>query len=357
MIKIIQIVATLGIGGAEKMVVDLATHLPRDKYQVKVVAVVRGGILAEKLLQQGIEVKIIGKSTKLGLGTLWRLYQYLKAEQPDIIHTHLFGADTYGRLAAWLARRDGKPIIISTEHSLNYQEGKIKKWLKYRLAKVTQRIVAVSQAAKGYSVQVEKIEPNKISVIHNGVKMAKLEKQRQHNRLIIGSISRLERDKGYTYLIKALDRIRELNWECWLVGDGADRGRLEDLARRSDLDHRIKFFGWQLDIKRYLEQMDIFVLPSLEEGLSIALIEAGLAGLPVVATRVGGIPEVVLPNQTGILVPAKDEKNLAQALRQLILDPELRKSLGLQGQALTKEKFGLETMISEYQKLYESFIS
>ena len=358
-INIIYVIPALGLGGAERMLVDLVLGLDRQRFTPMVVCLIRGGVLTEQLMNAGIPVIVIGKKTKLGIGALFKLASFLDSQRPDIVHTHLFGGDFWGRVATLMIRRDGKPAIVTTEHNMNLGEGVVKRWIKRRLAPHTHVVIAVSQAVRDYALKVEKVMPQKMAVISNGVSLPAVSAttptlSHRPGAVIFGTIARLEPQKGHDHVVKALRGLREENWEYWIVGDGSQRKKLERLVERYELEPHVKFLGWQVRATDYLRQMDIFVLASRWEGQGIALIEAGLAGLPVVATNVGGIPEVVTNEVTGVLVPPRSERRLAEALERLLKNGELRSRLGKQAKVEMKEKFNLTQMIDRYTAVYES---
>jgi len=198
-IKIIHIITSLNIGGAEKLLLDLTQNIGREKHEVKVATVIKGGVLVSEFEKAGIEVKIFKKKGKLGMGVIWKIFRYLRREKPQIVHTHLFGGDTWGRIAAILAR---VPIIISTEHNTNIDEGISKRIVKKFLSFFTAKIIAVSEAVKKYSIQKDHISGKEMEVILNGVQMNKflsISQKEFGDPPIIGIVGRLEEQKGHKY--------------------------------------------------------------------------------------------------------------------------------------------------------------
>jgi len=318
-IKIIYIITSLNFGGAEKMLLDLVKYLDKERFEVKVATVVGGGAMVDDFRKVGVEVKIFQKKSKLGLGVVWQIYKYLKKEKPQIVHTHLFGGDTWGRLAAIFAR---VPVVVSTEHNTNFDEGWLKRKLKKFLSLFTKKIVAVSEAVKQYSISVDLINNKKIVVISNGINVQEffgISKKNYSQPPILGVIGRLEKQKGHEYLFEALNLIKTIPWVLWVVGDGSLKNKLEKLAKDLSLRERIIFLGARRNIVEILSKIDIFVLPSLWEGLGLAVIEAAAAGKPIVASRVGGILEIIEHEVTGILIEPKNVKSLADGLERMLL--------------------------------------
>jgi glycosyltransferase involved in cell wall biosynthesis len=356
-IKIIYIITRLNIGGAEMMLLDLARHLSPEFFEVKVATVVGNGPLVEDFRKAGIEVSVFEKKGKIGLGVIWKIRRYLRREKPEIVHTHLFGGDTWGRAAAILAR---VPIIISTEHNTNLDEGWGKRKIKKFLSFFTKKIVAVSQAVRDYSVARDRIKAKKIVVIPNGIEIEKFsvaEKDRFSDPPVVSVVGRLEEQKGHKYLFEALNLIKTIPWVLWVVGDGSLKSNLELLAKDLDLRERIIFLGARRNIAEILSQIDIFVLPSLWEGLGLAVLEAAAAGKPIVASRVGGIPEIITDGKTGILVEPKNVKSLADGLEHMLLGVSEAKAMGERAREMVKEKFGVEIMVEQYEQLYKNLVN
>ncbi len=338
------------------MLLDLARGLDSERFEVKVATVVAGGPLEEEFQAVGVPVKVFKKKSKLGFGVIWQIRKYLRAERPDIVHTHLFGGDTWGRVAAILAR---VPVIVSTEHNTNLDEGWTKRKVKKFLSFFTKKIVAVSEAVRKYSVSRDRIKAKKMTVIQNGIDVGKfiaLPKKEFGDPPVVGVVGRLEEQKGHKYLFEALNLIKTIPWILWVVGDGSLKGSLERLAKDLNLRERIIFLGARRNVPEILSKIDIAVMPSLWEGLGIAILEAAAAGKPIVASRVGGIPEIIEDGKTGILVEPGNVKNLADGLERVLLGKIDAQEMGVRAREMVEEKFSAEKMVEEYQKLYEGLV-
>ncbi len=335
------------------MLLDLARGLSSEFFEIKVATVVAGGSLVEDFKEAGISTHIFQKKGKLGFGIIFKLWRFLRKEKPDIVHTHLFGGDTWGRMAAILA---GVPVIISTEHNTNFDEGWIKRKTKKFLSLFTKKIVAVSGAVKNYSVSRDKIKEKKIVVIPNGIdleKFSSIPEKEFSDPPVVGVVGRLEEQKGHKYLFEALNLIKTIPWVLWVIGDGFKKAELERLAKDLNLRERIIFLGARKNIAEILSQIDVFVMPSLWEGLGIALLEAAAAGKPIVASRVGGIPEIIEDEKTGILVEPKNVKSLADGLEHMLLGKVDAREMGVRAREMVKEKFSMKKMIESYERLYK----
>ena len=355
-IKIIHIITSLNIGGAEKLLLDLVRELDEDKFETKVVTSVDAGVLVRDFGENEIEVKVFRKKSKLGLGVIWGIFRHLRKERPQIVHTHLFGGDTWGRIAAILAR---VPVIISTEHNTNIDEGFLKRLLKKFLSYFTDKIIAVSESVEKYSILRDKIGEKKIKVIYNGINLEKFLQNKQKefgNPPIIGVVGRLEEQKGHKYLIEALNLLKNVPWTLWVVGDGSRKTGLERLVKDLNLRGRVIFLGNRDNIAEILGQIDIFCLPSLWEGLGLAVIEAAASARPIVASKVGGIPEIIEDNKTGLLVEPENVKSLVDGLEQILLGEKDALKMGHKAREAVKEKFGIKRMVREYEELYKELL-
>lgn len=357
-IKLIHIIPTLDMGGAERLMVDIVKNLNPENFSVKIICLKRFGVWGLELKDFGVPLILLGQKRGLSLFSLIKLIRILKQERPDIVHTHLFGADSYGALAARLA---GVKYLVSTEHNLNYNDGFIKNAVKILISKLFDKIIAVSSAVKDYIIKTYYIKTEKISVIYNGIEVNKfleprdrLGEVKNNQKIIIGSIGRLTKQKGFAYLIEAISKLPGRNIECLIAGDGELKKELETKVKKLGLDDKIKFLGWQKDIKSFLDKIDIFILPSLWEGFGIAILEAGAAGLPVVASKVNGIKEIIEDNKDGLLVEPADSDELARKIESLLKDGNLRVELAANLRIKIKNNFNIKKIADSYEELYLS---
>jgi glycosyltransferase involved in cell wall biosynthesis len=348
-IKILHILPSLFPGGAEKMAVDLARFSNRELFAVEVLCLRAGGLFENELRQAKVPFTVIGSLRRPIIFDFLKIVKYVRQSAPDIVHTHLFGGDFYGRLAARLA---GVKKIISTEQNLNLNENRLKKIAKYFSAKLALKVVAASNAIKKYLIEREGVDPEKIEVIYNGVEIEKFIKtNRDYSKVrTIGSIGRLTRQKGFDYLIEAAANISEIKTS--IAGVGEEGASLLKEVKKFGLEERIRLVGQQKDVAGFLSSLDIFVLPSRYEGFGIVILEAGLSGLPVIASRVDGIKEIIADGVDGILFAPGDVKELTLKLEKMLADQSERARLGKNLQEKVKEKFDIRKIIKQYEELY-----
>lgn len=357
-IKIIHIIPTLDFGGAERLAVDVIKNLNQEKFIVKLICLKRSGALGLELKDHGVPLILLEQKHSASIVSLIKLIKILKQEHPDIVHTHLFGADFYGSIATRLA---GIKYLVSTEHNLNYSEGFIKKIIKVFVSKLFNNIIAVSEAVKNYAIKNYCIKKEKILVINNGVDVNKffqsqnkLSGIKNNQKIIIGSIGRLTKQKGFEYLVEAMGKLSNQNVECLIAGDGELKTRLQKKVEKFGLENKVKLLGWQKDIKSFLSKIDIFILPSLWEGFGIAILEAGLVGLPVIASNVDGIKEIIEDKKDGLLVKPADSDELAQKIEYLLEHKEFGVELSANLQTKIKNNFTIQKIVAQYEQFYNN---
>lgn len=357
MIRIVHILTSFDIGGAEQFALDLCRRLDRKRFDVRVIGIVRGGPLRAEFHEAGIPTDVVGKRTRLGREVIRHLTADLRSPTPDIVHTQLFGGDTWGRIAAI---RAGVPHIVSTEQNTNLDEGAVKRAIKRRLARRTDRIVAISDAVRSYSVRVDRIPLEKFVVIPNGVDLDvyRPAPATPHEGIRFLTVARHVPQKGLDVLLDAfaIVRARLPRATLDLVGDGPLRGALEDQVRTFGLTDAVHVRGFERTFASAYQRADIFVLPSRWEGLGIAAIEAAACGLPTVASDVGGLREVVADGETGILVPPSDPKPLADAMLALAADRPRRALMGHAARRRAERTFDIAAIVRRYEDLYASLV-
>lgn len=330
-----------------------------------VLCVFRPGWLQERSRSRGVPTYVIPTEGMTDWRWAYRFRDLLKDEHVDLIHSHEFDANVQGTAVATYL---GIPLV-ATVHGKHYFWEKLRRRLAYRWVSRRATMVAVSEDLKRFIVERVGIDSDRITVLYNGVNVppapepADIEACRREMNLpdsdcVIGVVGNLYPVKGHQYLIDAIPAVLEKYPETSFVFAG--RGQLEsDLKQqvnRLGLDKRVHFLGLRQDIPRILALLDVFVLPSLSEGLSMAILEAMMAGKPVVATRVGGNPEIVLDRETGFLVPPKDSHALAESLIALLKDRHLAIQLGEKGKRRAEHQFSLQTMVNAYESLYEEHL-
>jgi len=367
-IKVIHLVEDLKIGGAERVIADIAEGLDSQKFDVTVWCVARGGEIADELNEKGIKVKILGIISYYNPLNILKLARLLRKAKPDIVHIHGYFASVIGRIAAKIA---GILILINHVHSTYWDYKKRNILMERFLSLFTHKIICCSKAVKDFVRGLERIKPAKILVIYNGVDEDRLSTFKNASSVkaqfgidsgdsVVGTVSSLTPHKGHKYLFQAAPMILDVlpTTKFLIVGDGILREKLEEQIKNLDLGSSVIFTGTRKNIPDLLSAMDIFVLPSCSrEGLGISIIEAMAAEKPVVATDIGGIPEVVKNGETGLLVLPRNPEALAQAIIELLRNPKKANTMGKKGRIRFKEKFTNKRMLSEVENLYVALIN
>jgi sugar transferase (PEP-CTERM/EpsH1 system associated) len=359
---IVHVVHCLQIGGLENGIVNLV-NAPRPGQRHTVVCMTHGGANRERL-RPDVEVFELGKSAGHDLPTFGRLVRLLRRLRPDVVHTRNW-ATFDGVVAARLA---GVSRIAHGEHGrdISDPEGRHRRRNTFRrlLAPLVRRFVTVSDDLQRWLVHDVGIAASKVTRIHNGVdtdryaprdrRASRAALQLPLDRTVIGTVGRLDPVKDHASLLRAFAALSGRDPDSILViaGDGPCRDELQALAVSLGLTPRVRFLGVRHDVAAVLPSFDVFVLPSIAEGISNTILEAMAAGLPVIATRVGGNPELVVDGETGRLVPREDPERLAAAIAGYVVDAALRSRHGDQARRRTLEQFSLAAMRDAYARLY-----
>ncbi|WP_457329424.1 glycosyltransferase [Rhizobacter sp. P5_C2] len=354
--RVLHVIETLDFGGAEKVVVDLVAAT-KGRCQPAVCCVKHSGELAQRL-GDGVQVFSLGKGEGNDLTVPWRLARLVREQGFDVMHSHLWGVYLESALAAKLA---GVPLV-HTVHG-NYQDygqrfiPRLKLALRHRLerfaARWHQRIVTVSHSIQSYVVENIGIDARRVETVHNGIdERVSLQGERRGTTFI--TVGRMAAVKNHAMMIRAFARVAASRPDArlQLVGDGPDRPALEALAASLGVASRVEFLGFRNDVAELLAAADVFLMSSHYEGVSIAILEAMRAGLPVVGTQVGGIPETVLQGESGLLVPDGDEAAFADAMLTLLQDASRRGVLGRAATQRQREAFSLESAAQRYLQIY-----
>jgi len=366
-INVIHLVEELTIGGLEKTLTAVALSLNKRKYNVSVWCLREGGFFADKLVKEGIDVKVLHISTSRNPLSIYKLYRLLKIHKFDIIHTHAYSAGTIGRISAFLA---GIPVIISHNHSVYDYYNKRYHFVEWLLSLITDRVICISEVVNRFANETQRINAKKLITIHNGIddvcsvtekRSSDLKKELglPINHSIIGTIAHLEEHKGLKYLLESASLLlasrRDISF--LLVGEGVLERTLKKLCVDLKIEKNVIFAGERSDIPEILFSIDIFVLPSLREGLPLTILEAMACGKPVIATNVGGIPEIVIDGVSGILVSPKDPEALYRAMDELLNDRTKLTKMGHHGERVCEESFSSNAMIEKIENLYDSLLS
>jgi glycosyltransferase involved in cell wall biosynthesis len=356
-VKVLHIIDSLGPGGAERMLVTNLRHLPALGVDSEVCALQErdGNPIAAEIAALGVPVRTLTIRRLRQRDAYAQVRAAIAAADPDIVHTHLEFADVLGTVAA---RRLRIPTI-STQHVIGTPAPRTKAALRFRLSawvlrRYGHRVIAVSEGARLHHLETARLAPGRIITIHNGIEVGRFanvppgtrERVRDEfgiapNAPLIVTVAVLRRPKGIQHALGALALLRRHHptVRYLVVGDGPHRAALEQLAAEHGLEKTVVFAGSRADVPDMLAAGDVFLLPSLTEALPTVLAEAAAAGLPIVATTVGGIPEMAVHGSSAVLVAPADEPALADALSRLISNPRQAAAMGTAGRKIVRERF------------------
>lgn len=361
-IKLLIILNTLEAGGAENIVLQLCRNLDKEKYQIAVATVMGGGVLEKEFAALGAQIFIFQKKGKFGFNILKSLRALMRQYKPDIIHTHLWSGDTWGRIAALL---ENHYILVSTEHNRNEDESVLKKCVKHFLSYFTTQLVASSVAIKSYQVKKELIDAKRIEVIYYGIELERFPfrgvKVARYGEgpLKLLTIGRLTHQKGQWILLEAMSKFDDIYPDATLtiLGEGEMREELQTVAKRLRLDGRVKFLGKVANPQDYLKEADLFILPSLYEGLGVVLLEAMSIGVPVIASDIPAVDEVIENENNGLLFESENSSQLVDDILRIIKNVDLQQQLVENARKTVEEKFTVKRMANEYDALYTKLLA
>jgi len=353
-------ITDLNVGGAERALVALATGLDRRRWLPTVVCLDAPGPLADPLVAAEIETVCLGVNPRRPVQAVRRLASVLRRWNPRLIQSFLFHANIAARLASPFA---GRPWVIG---GIRVAERR-RRW-HLTLDRLTSRLstgaVCVSDGVFRFTSEQGRIDSDRLTVIPNGVDPRPFDRASPADRLAMGIASdavvalfvgRLDPQKGVSSLLEAAARVETSGraWHLVIVGDGPERDRLRGLARSLPrLDESVRWLGRRDDVPSLMKAADLLILPSLWEGMPNVVLEAMAARRAVIATAVEGSEDLVVPGQTGWLVPPGEPRRLTEALQQAIFDPALRRSMGQAGRARVEAHFTLSRVVEAYERLW-----
>ena len=379
--KVLLCVTKSGAGGAQKYVYDIATRLPSDTFEAVVVAG-GSGPLFDMLTRKGIRtIAIPGLERDINslreLQAFFHLIRIFIQEKPDIIHLNSSKMGAMGAVAAYVSKiltLNFKPSVIFTVHGWGFREDR-STWQQMAIFGVSW----IASLFHNHTIVINSADhrdalafiPHKcISLVPLGIEMPDALSREQSRAffssrtgcafddktIIIGATAELTKNKGLSYLVDALHDVlrsqEKTNVHCIIMGEGEERTKMEEQIKKLDLENHISLAGFVPNAYRYLSGLDLFALSSVKEGLPYALMEAMAAGLPVIATHVGGIPDLITHDTNGILIPAKNSHALKTHFQHLLASQEKRDILGMQAKETIARNFGLERMIGNTLKCY-----
>lgn len=367
-LRVFHMAGSLDMGGSEHQMVEIGCRQKSRGHEIKIGCLSKKGSLLAVLAENGIEVAEFDPKGGLlgprGLGQIVRLALFLRRHRFDVFQSHDLYSTLLGVPAAWLA---GVPLILSSRRDLAswWWYTARNRWILRQIQNRSNRIIANSQAVKEFLVRQDGFDPGRISVLRNGVdfeRFARAPRDREklfpgltgEDKLIAVVANMNVKTKGHLELVLAGTEIcREFPETKFLfIGDGAERSHLEQMVGDLDLRDHFLFLGRRNDVAEILACCDLFVLPSWAEGLPNSVLEAMAAGVPVVATRVGGIPEIIEDGVGGLLVPAQDPRALAAAIAEILRDPERGRRFAQVSQARARTEFSYERLLAQLDSLY-----
>lgn len=356
-INLLQVVYGFSVGGAELKLLELVSRLNRDLFNISIVCVGIGGPLEERFRSLDLPVYMLPKARRFDYTLPFKLAKLSRSLKADIIMTTLFFADVIGALSTCLY----KPKALISWEAIT---GQLKPHQK-RMYKLTSSrfdvVVAVSNSIWPYIIRDRGQDPNKIVTIYYGVDLRKYtlaEPNRNQEHFVFGTAARLAHQKGHSYLLEAIPSVLaeypQARWQ--FAGHGEKEEVLRQQAKQLGVDSHVSFLGRRDDVPDLLAQWDAFVLPSLWEGFPNVLLEAMARCRPVIATNVEGSGELVLHEETGLLVEKQDPQALAQAMKTVLADPGRAERWGRAGRKRVEDYFSVGKQIMEFEELYLSCV-
>jgi glycosyltransferase involved in cell wall biosynthesis len=360
-IKILYVITSLGLGGAEKLLLDYVKRLNPKKYSFYICCFrdKPDDLIGE--ISKYAEVTNFRISNKFNPIVIRHLIKFINQIEPDIIHTHLFQPRFYTTVAHLFSK---KSVLIAHKHNnVNINKHNVFIFLEMLSIIFNQKVIAISQSVKQSLIKYEFVPEKKIAVIYNGIECQNFSenlnktKILNEKKIIIGTICRLERQKGLKYLLLAMKIILTKFPEAKLeiIGDGTLLNELQALSKKLGISNSVIFFGKFTDVKPFYNRMDVFVLPSLYEGFGIVLVEAMASGVPVIASNVEGIKEVIQDERNGILVLPRNPEAIAVAVTRLIQNHQLYTQLVEAGLKRARV-FDIHEHLMKLDNLYSSLL-
>ena len=362
-IRVVEVLATGTNGGAQEHLYSLVTRMDLARYDVSVVAL-SGGSAVRKLVHAGVAVLVIDDpDDSIAVGAL---AAHLAEVRADVVHAHMYRAETVATRAVIALGEAGqrKPYLVATIHSSRIRSLEDQLHLR-ELTPYMDRLIAVSWAIQRKLVDEERTSVP-VSLVYNGVDLQRYDQQEacctlpeeygmEPGSQIVGVVARLEPEKGHPTLLEAWPAVLRAAPDAYLliVGEGSRRAALEVQARELRIAHRVVFTGRREDVPAVTAALDVAVLPSYREAQGMVILEAMALSRPVVASNVGGIPEMIQDGVTGLLVPPRDAGALAGAIIRLLTNHPLADTLGRAGHDMVHDRFCIELMVSANESIYD----
>lgn len=366
-ITVLHVFVTLPVGGAEQLLVSMVNNFDSNIKSI-ICCICNKGEIGEKLEKEGYKIIALNKLHKNGWDSsiVGDLCYIIRKYNIDLIHGQLYHSNLYSRFAA---RRENIPAIISIHNTYNKQKKLHRRLINRYLLKYTSAIIVGSDDIKKDVVKYDRAPDKLIHIIPNSINLSSVqtslscESARKNlglsgDDIILGTIGRLEEQKGHTFLINALAILKQKKYDLKLliVGDGRLRNELENQVVKLSLESQVIFLGTRTDLGSIFPAINIFVMPSLWEGLSLAMLTAMAAGLPVIATDVGGVRDILEGNSCGLVVSPKDSEELSNAVIRLIEDQRLLLKYADKGKEIVYNNYSDQSMVKKIQNMYIGII-
>lgn len=360
-IHIEHVLLSLRPGGLENGVVNVVNRMDRGRFQSSVCCLKEAGAFASRIEAPGVQVHEMGLRGGNDLALPLRLAAHFRNTRPDIVHTRNPEAFFYGWLGARLA---GVPFVVHSEHGRTFCDRRIRLLAQRWMSRFTSQVFSVSEQLRADLTRHVGIPHSQMQVIQNGVDLARFGVRDQRsevrdefgmgaNDFVICSVGRLAEVKNYAFLLRCVAAAGLSSCRVVLIGDGPEKSALASLAESLGIGGQVHLPGHRDDVSQLLCAFDVFVLPSLSEGMSNTLLEAMACGMPPIVSDVGGNREIVQDGVNGLVFASGDEATLIRHLRGLFMDASRRASLGQAALRRVAENFSIDAMIDRYERLYE----
>lgn len=368
-IKLLLVTSVFVDRGVERIIILLHNHLPKDIYEIRILCLRTLSPYADYLNKNtDIKVDVIGMKNNIDIAALFRFYKYFRRFKPDIVNFHSFRAALWGRVLARLAK---VPCVLYSVH--NKWGGAVHRFLDKSMSRFTDAIVPFSLAVRKFIVDEENIHEKYVTdPIYIGIDIDKFSKVNKdainelrkklkinEDQNILGFIGSISEQKGLAYLVEAVKGLKPSfpGICCLIIGDGPEAPALRKLIAGYKLEENFRFLGQRYDTPDLLTLMDIFILPSLWEGLPQVVLEAMAASCPVIATHVDGTPEIITHMKDGWLIPPANVNELTGAIKTMLNDDKLRTAISKNGFSTVSDKFNIKTMVDNYNNLYQHYLN
>jgi glycosyltransferase involved in cell wall biosynthesis len=374
--NLLYVFDNMEFGGGERVFAQIINRLSIERYRI-IVACLPTGAFIEKIKRSGVQIKSVDMRKRFNPGVILQLADLMKNEKIVIVHSQGARADFFARMAAKLARA---PIVVSTVPMPveGFDVNPLRKLIYMAFNRFSERFVdrfmVVSDALEKMMIEKHGIEPQRVVKIYNGIEKdeycipdkeiaCRRSRFRKEFGLgddvpVVAAIGRLVWQKGFEYFIEAMPGVlkRFKKARFLIVGEGQMEDDLKEKSRRLMLEDRIIFTGFRKDIRDVLASLDVFVMPSLLEGLPVVLLEAMAMMKPIVATKIEGIIEALENGVTGLLVSPKDPQILSEAIVDLLIHKDNARQMGLAARKVAEDRFGVDIMVRKVEGVYEELL-